>query len=104
LFSEARGPFHLAVNYDPDYAYLFNGLNLLSGVAPEHIDHPGTTLQLFAAAGIKLVNLTSTSHAAAVSVVQHSESYLRGLNAALMICYSISLFLFGALVWRKTGD
>ncbi len=104
VFSEARGPFHLAVNYDPDYAYLFNGLNLVSGIAPEHIDHPGTTLQLFAAAYIKLVNLSSSSHAAAVSVVHHSESYLRALNAVLMIGYSIALFLFGALVWRKTGN
>ena len=33
------------INWDPDYAYLFNGLSIYSGRAPQHIDHPGATLQ-----------------------------------------------------------
>jgi hypothetical protein len=102
LYAQARGPFYLAFNYDPDYAYLFNGLNLQSGIAPEHVDHPGIPLQLFAAACIKITTLGSLNHATIVTVLAHAESYLKGMNSALMICYSISLLLFGVLVWRKT--
>ena len=37
------------VSADPAYVYLFNGLSILFGVAPGHVDHPGTPLQLFVA-------------------------------------------------------
>ncbi len=102
LFSEARGPFYLAVHYDPEYAYLFNGLNLVSGVAPEHVDHPGTPLQVFAAVCIKLANIRSTTNATIETVLAHSEAYLKGLNLALAGCYLLAQLLLGILVWRKT--
>ena len=104
IFSQARGPFYLPFNYDPDYAYLFNGLNLASGIGPEHIDHPGTPLQLFTAAAIRLVNIGSSNHAMILTVLSHSESYLRGLNLAVMIGFLISLLLSGFFVWRKSGS
>ncbi len=103
-FSQARGPFFLGFNYDPDYAYLFNGLNLTSGIPPDHIDHPGTSLQLFAAAGIKLANFTATKVGTNETVLAHSEMYLGRLNLTLMIGYAISMVLFAAWVWRKTGS
>src|ERR1700730_1385628 len=37
------------VSADPAYVYLFNGLSILFGVAPGHVDHPGTPVQLFVA-------------------------------------------------------
>ncbi len=104
LFSEARGPFYLAVHYDPEYAYLFNGLNLISGVAPEHVDHPGIPLQIFAAACIKLANFGSATNATIQTVLAQSETYLKGLNSALMVCYLLAQLLSGVLVWRKTGS
>jgi hypothetical protein len=104
LFSEARGPFYLAVHYDPEYAYLFNGLNLISGVAPNHVDHPGIPLQMFAAGCIKLANIGSTTDATIRTALAHSEAYLKGLNSALMGCYFIAQLLLGVLVCRKTGS
>jgi hypothetical protein len=104
LFSEARGPFYLAVNYDPEYAYLFNGLNLISGAAPEHVDHPGIPLQIFAAACIKLANIGSATNATIATVVAHAEAYLKGLNSTLMACYLFAQLFLGAVVWKKTGS
>src|SRR5262245_51688104 len=46
---EARGPFWYGKNSDPDYAYLFNSLVVAQVRSPGHIDHPGTTLQVFGA-------------------------------------------------------
>ncbi len=45
----AHGPFFLAKNSDPEYQYLLNALLITQGDAPTHIDHPGTTLQVFIA-------------------------------------------------------
>ena len=47
-----QGPFYSFYNIDPSYAYLFNGFELLHFHAPGHVDHPGTTTQLFMAAVI----------------------------------------------------
>jgi hypothetical protein len=52
----ARGPWFLSPAYDPDYAYLFNGLNLAISLPPRHVDHPGTPLQLALAGYIRLKN------------------------------------------------
>ena len=42
-----RRPYFL--DYDPEYAYLLNSLNLLEMSVPGHFDHPGTPLQEFGA-------------------------------------------------------
>lgn len=104
FFSEARGPFYLAVNYDPEYAYLFNGLNLVSGIAPDHVDHPGIPLHLFAAGCIKLANIGSSSRAAIETVLAHSEAYLKGLNLVLLICCLFVQLFAGMFVWKKSGS
>jgi hypothetical protein len=104
LFSAARGPFYLAVNYDPDYAYLFNGLNLISGAAPDHVDHPGIPLHLFAASAVKLANADSSSQTTIQKVIARPENYLEGLNWALLTCYAVIQLVSGILVWKKTGQ
>src|SRR6185369_15881557 len=88
----------------PDYAYLFNGLNLVNGVRPEHVDHPGTPVQLFAAGGIELANLGTEKDVINEHVLAHAESYLKALNSGLVVAYSILLLLAGLLVWQKTGS
>ncbi len=104
FFSEARGPFYLAVNYDPDYAYLCNGLNVVRGIAPDHVDHPGIPLHLFAAASIKLANVGSSNQTIPETVLAHAEGYLRGLNQALLFCYLVAQLFAGIFVWKKSGS
>src|SRR6266496_3808181 len=69
VFNSGRGPFYCGYYYDPDYNYLFNALNLSLGFRPEHIDHPGTTVQLFGAAIIKTLNFGSSDVETAVNVI-----------------------------------
>src|ERR1035441_9894931 len=49
LLANNQGPYNGAYLFDPEYAYLFNSLTILFFHMPGHIDHPGTTLQLFGA-------------------------------------------------------
>ncbi|MFA5880482.1 MAG: hypothetical protein WC860_10020, partial [Candidatus Margulisiibacteriota bacterium] len=56
---KASGPNYLSTSYrgqhfDPEYAYLFNALNVIHGQAPWHIDHPGTPLQVLGAMVLKV--------------------------------------------------
>ena len=103
-FAEARGPFYLSVNYDPDYAYLFNGLNLAIGLPPDHVDHPGIPLQLLAATYLKLVGPSSGSGELTASVLAHPELHLQRLNFILTITYSLALSTLAVWAWCKTND
>jgi hypothetical protein len=47
------GPFYVS-RIDPDYAYLLNSLNVANFLAPFHIDHPGTPLQILGAIAIHI--------------------------------------------------
>lgn len=97
LVLRVTGPFFLAANVDPDYAYLFNGLNIAVGEAPEHTDHPGTPLQLLGAAWIRLLNLGKANGDIAVNTIVNSEDRLGQLNLLVFI------LLLGALTADR-GD
>src|SRR5262245_45496798 len=49
LLVSSHGPYYYGANFDPDYCYLLNSLNLLTFHEPAHIDHPGTTVQILGA-------------------------------------------------------
>src|SRR5262249_40021043 len=46
---KAAGPQWTNNNFENSYPYLFNSLLILQGHPPVHIDHPGTTTQVFGA-------------------------------------------------------
>lgn len=100
----AHGPFYLAFNLDPDYAYLFNSLLLLHFQAPAHIDHPGTTLQLLGAGVIFLrhlflnrnVELTDLTF----SVLKDPEGYLFAIHRVLIGIVAAS-FAFASLKFAQ---
>lgn len=86
---------------DPAYAYLFNGLLILDGQVPWHVDHPGTPLQFISAAvvlffnayseifnGVKQSNLID-------SVLQDPEIYLYGVSCVVLIMNAGALYYFG---------
>src|SRR6266487_1367494 len=102
IFVNGRGPFYCAYYYDPDYNYLVNALNLALGFRPEHVDHPGTTVQLFGAAIIKTLNFGSSDVETAVNVIGRAESYLNMLNTSLILIYSGLLFTTGWSVLKRT--
>lgn len=55
--SDERAPFFSAGMQDPDYLYLFSSLSLSKLRAPQHIDNPGTTIQLTGAVALRLWHL-----------------------------------------------
>jgi len=97
-----NGPYFLCTNADPDYVYLFNALNLATGVAPVHVDHPGTTLQLWGAAVLRGTHALAGRGDLAQDVVQRPEFYLTAISDTLIFGYATSLFYLG-WVARRVG-
>jgi len=99
--SDARGPFHLGRNSDPEYCYLFNSLNLATLHYPTHTDHPGTTLQELGAA-VLLVrfaagHLGGNPDSLETAVVRDPEPALLAINVVLNF---LLIGLLAALSWR----
>ncbi len=46
----------MSLNYDPDYTYMLDALNLARMKNIGHIDHPGTTVQAAGAIVLKSVH------------------------------------------------
>jgi len=96
--------FHELLEYfsdDPDYAYLFNGLNLIQFHRSEFTEHPGTTLQIFSGFIIGSVWLFRAPFQGLPTlqddVLLHPELYLYAINLAMAIIGAGAIFFLG---WR----
>lgn len=97
------GPYFLGANQDPAYPYLLNSLNILSGRAPSHIDHPGTPLQVLGAVVLWVrwrLGGGGASEPLDHSVLGDPEGYLHAISTALMLFVCLAHFLAGAWVYR----
>lgn len=94
--SAMRGDYHFLLNFDPAFAYLFNGLNLLEGVSPAHIDHPGTPLQMLVAVVIAILREFDCLFALCQSpfdvVADNPQRILGTVNLILVAAASLSIF------------
>ncbi|MEI6694481.1 MAG: hypothetical protein WCO13_00325 [Bacteroidota bacterium] len=88
---------------DPDYCYLFNGLNLAHHNFPWHIDHPGTPLQLISAIVIRLVHLIRND-TLDMDLFKNPELYINAINYTIIYLQAIVLFFTGLIVFRFTKD
>ena len=97
-------------NPDPSYQYLYSGLQLLSFHAPQHIDHPGTPLQMLSAFIIlcqwALGNWFSSSneHSVFIAVATSPEKYLYSFSIILNFLISVSLYYFGKKIRQLTSS
>jgi hypothetical protein len=100
---------HAEYGYDPAYAYLFNGMGLMRGFAPHHVDHPGTPLQMLT--GIvsfvdwsvrRFFGATTLNFEAAV--LYESESYLLTISIVLLILNVAGLLYLGRKITRSSGS
>jgi hypothetical protein len=101
--------FMVPYDFDPAYVYLVNGLNILTGNAPGHVDHPGTPLQLFCSififltwASLYLIGLTSQGLAA--SVFENPELHITVISHALLLLNIWALAFAGQRISRATGS
>ena len=98
-----RRPYFL--DYDPEYAYLLNSLNLLEMSVPGHFDHPGTPLQEFGALVLLVQWLAGGAGPAglAESVLRDPERFLAGINIALNLLVGACAWFAARTLWRQSG-
>ena len=104
LIRTLSGPFYLGTNYDPDYAYLFNSLNLAIFRAPEHTDHPGTPVQLVGALILRAQHPGATQVELAFDTIRNSEIRLSQLNLALFVLLLVCVLGGTAAISRSGAD
>jgi hypothetical protein len=97
------GPFWLATNLDPSYQYLVNGLYLLKGYVPNHVDHPGTPLQMLCGAVCWAFNFGQSLEGTVVHVLRSPEFYLHSVFMILSALAFLSSLALAVLVYQKTG-
>lgn len=78
------------LDYDPSYQYLLNGLGLVYGHSPTHVDHPGQPAQMLIAVVLLLGWLVRsalglTSVEVASDVAADPELYLRIVGKAFLL-------------------
>ncbi|MEI6748879.1 MAG: hypothetical protein WCM93_06940 [Bacteroidota bacterium] len=91
--------------YDPEYCYLLNSLNNANLKPVGHIDHPGTTSQVFGAVVLRTYHLFDRSDIdLRTAVLNNPERYLFVLNYAFLALNCLFLFFTGILVLKATGS
>ncbi len=91
---------------DPEYCYLFNGLNLANQYGNVgHYDHPGTTSQVFNAVVIKCVySLSDSKTTLQVDVLKRPEYYLKCIGWTYVLVSDTLLFMFSLYVFKITNE
>jgi len=108
ILTSLHGPYYLGSNFDPEYAYLLNSLNILLGETPGHTDHPGTSVQLLGAAviggqyGLARV-FGVTEEVLETAVITNPESYLRTINLFFNFSLALGSFMVGYRVFRYSN-
>ena len=101
----SQGPFYYNTGYDPSYVYLISSLNIAQFKSPQHVDHPGTPVQLIGAVILKSVYLLSgKSDDISKDVFENSEKYLKIIFLCFLIFNAAVLFFCGVFLYRITGN
>jgi len=98
---------YVEFDYDPAYVYLFNGLSMLNGYRPNHIDHPGTPVQMLCAILILLSWCWQTITTFQVSsintfVLSHPEELLAFVSHVLLLLNALATYNLGRVVYKVT--
>ncbi len=92
IFLHAKGPYWLGTSSDPDYPYLFNALLIDQGQPPEHIDHPGTPVQLWVAGALKITHFAVGRGSLVNDVLTRPEFYLKVANWTFLAALAAALW------------
>jgi hypothetical protein len=96
-------------DYDPAYVYLLSGVSLLNGFAPQHIDHPGTPMQMLCAALLAiywLLTAAVASKSVGVSelALSQPEAVLAFMSHALLCMNVAATYFLGRTIYQVTGN
>jgi hypothetical protein len=100
---EAKGPYWLGSNFDPDYPYLLNAVIVLQDRAPGHTDHPGTFVQELAAAVILVAHVFRGKGPLVEDVIRQPEMYLWATNVVMLALLAGALVVAGFLTRSVLG-
>lgn len=97
FLNEARGPFWLGSNYDPEYAYLLSSLNIATGKSSYFVEHPGVTLQNI---GSFIINGAyavegRTDYDLQNSVIKNPEKFINLIYFSLLFAIFLVLLFIG---------
>ena len=95
-------PYWLWFNLDPSYLYFLNGLHVLDGATPGHVDHPGTPVQVLMALVIRLSGLAAPG-TIGDGAFAWAEILLMQANTVLLVLTALAMGLLGAVVARRSG-
>ncbi len=106
FLNDARGPYWLGSNSDPEYVYLLNAANLAGLKGVGHIDHPGTPAQVLGAVTIKILHFFNFSSEIDwhTDVLQRPEYYLKIINIVLMVLNVLMLLALGMFAYFLTNN
>jgi hypothetical protein len=106
FLNDARGPYWLGSNSDPEYVYLLNAANLAGLRGVGHIDHPGTPVQVLGAVTIKIVHFFNFSSETdwRTDVLQRPEYYLKAINIVLLVLNVLMLLALGMFTFFLTKN
>ena len=103
FMNNARGPYWLGTNLDPEYVYLLNSLNLAQMHGVGHTDHPGTPVQVIGAGVLRIVHtLSGTPNNIETHVLEQPENYLSAINTLFIAINVLMLIFLGAGVYYLT--
>lgn len=104
--NKAKGPSWVGLNYDPDYMYLLNSLNLARMKGVGHTDNPGTTVQLTGAIILRATHLFSISSKADLQtdVLKKPEFYLAVINKVFLAFNTLMLIILGMVTLWLTKN
>lgn len=103
----AQGSYFQRNDYDPDYIYLINSLNLaqLKGYGVGNVDHPGTPVHAIGAMVILLKYNSGNKDLDMVSsVLFNPNEYTIAINRTLIFLISIALFFLGVVIFKLYGN
>jgi len=106
FLNDARGPYWLGSNSDPEYVYLLNAANLAGLKGVGHIDHPGTPVQVLGAVTCKVVHFFnfSTGIDWHTDVLRRPEYYLKAINIVLIMLNVLMLLALGMFSYFLTKN
>lgn len=102
-YTKAAGPQWTGNNFENSYPYLFNALLILKRRPPTHIDHPGTTTQIFGAMCLRVFERGSTQKIVD-RALSRPERAIRTIHRSMLFLVMISLCGCGLWAYRTTGS
>jgi len=100
ILSQAWGAYWYGIHYDPSLAYFLNGLNLVSGRLPHHVDHPGTPVQIWIACAVWLGTLGSSQEEREIHALENFTDWMEAISLSHGWFTAICMFAVALIGWR----